>query len=579
MSQKGLTPLLLLAFYTFLMLSLYPLESSPLRVTTSRKLYDVGDTIVITVEGPAFSDVALELRNPMNVVVYVDQARLSAKGQAVFQVTVPRWWVEGKYTLYVAVPGRGRSFTQFMVLKREKSQLLVHTQTTRISVGEPLTLYIFLNPPLSEKILVEIFWGSERKHLVSANIPLTKGFAKYSLKFNSSGVYFLKFTWPGNLDYRGSSTELEIRVTEERAPSGLNCTIEISVRELMYGDYVEFKIGGIKPGVGTYILLTAPNGILMRFPLKTTVFRFRPNLLGMWSVSVLLVKGESVLSCPPQVFYVKNSSKLILTAEHYELKPRQATKLIVHVFPEGRQGVVDFYVLLNGSWKHIGSSKIVNDIASITWLSRSEGEFKFKASWKGDAYYFGSESNIISINVKRELIPVVFEIVDSKGRLLKNSTIIIGKKAYLAKNGTYRLYLEKQSYTVTVVWRGVMVFNATVNVTKPERIALNCEVYDVKIVLKDFLQTPVSGQTVVLVGRGLTLVGITDNNGVVIFTRVPKGNYTLKIGGKEIHVMVECYKTVDVVQPPPTYLVALAIIITIVIVWIVCKFIKIEILS
>jgi len=578
MSQKALTPMLFLALYTMSILLPYMLSASPLSVRIDKKVYDIGDTVIIMVKGPAFNDVAVELRNPKNVIVYVDQARLTHEGCAEFRVTIPGWWLEGEYTLYVAVPGFGKAIAKFKVIRKGISQIIIHASSIRVSINRPLTLYIFLNPPLSEKVLLEIY--KERRLVASpVEILLNRGFASYTLKLNDVGIYIIKISWPGNIDYKGSTSQLSISVVEEDiAIEKLNCTLEIIPQETKVGEDIEIRIQGIQPNENLYLLFIAPNGTQIHVPLRSKVFRFKPDTLGAWSVGILLYGKNLVQSSSPTVFYVKAESKIALTAENYEIGVGRTTRLIAKVYPSGRRGLVNFFILLNGSWVYLGSSKIINSEASLKWKAREEGVYFFKAVWEGDTLYLGSESNIIKIESRYRLIPVILETIDHKGRLLRNSIIIVNGSKYMAEKGIYELYLRKTFYKVIIIWKDTVVFNSTIVIQKPGIIKLKCEVYDIRIYVRDLLQNPIKGEVVSLIGQKFMLAGITSGDGSVIFRQIPRGHYILKVREEEIKIEVDSEKTFVVLRQPPWHLIILAVIIAAMIIFILYRFIEIEVI-
>ena len=50
-------------------------------------------------------DVAIQLVNPNNVTVYVDQAKSDDKGKVVFCTRISKYWINGTYKAYIATPG------------------------------------------------------------------------------------------------------------------------------------------------------------------------------------------------------------------------------------------------------------------------------------------------------------------------------------------------------------------------------------------------------------------------------------------------------------------------------------------
>ncbi len=86
-------------------------------------------------------------------------------------------------------------------------------------------------------------------------------------------------------------------------------------------------------------------------------------------------------------------------------------------------------------------------------------------------------------------------------------------------------------YDVQVYWKGTGV-NETRNIslTADRELVVRCEVYDLMIIVRDFFGMPLGQAGVELVAGNKPLsLNRTEFDGHLIFSQVPKGNYTLDL--------------------------------------------------
>ena len=134
------------------------------------------------------------------------------------------------------------------------------------------------------------------------------------------------------------------------------------------------------------------------------------------------------------------------------------------------------------------------------------------------------------IHVKWE--PVKFKVLDSLGKPLIDAEIrlidSVNISATTNELGEALVTIYKPGmYNVQVVYKGCIVYNNTLAIVENVPITLNCEVYKLKVVVKNLLGNKIKNAKVLVKTQNGYLMGVNSTNeeGVVIFEQLPKSAY------------------------------------------------------
>jgi len=305
---------------------------------------------------------------------------------------------------------------------------------------------------------------------------------------------------------------------------------------------------------------------------------FRPDFPGIWLSYLYSLKNG--LKSKPQIFYVKDTTNIILKSNKNKIYKREKVEFTVEIGIEKYSGKIDLYLLKNNGWTYLNSTYMYNGTAKFYWKAEEEGTYIFKAIWNGNTFYSKSESNIVKIDVVAKTYKIFLIVLDSEERIITNTRITIDNKTYSIRSGISYLTLKDNLYNISIVWKNTIIYSGYLNICRAGYYKIKCNVYDLRIRMVDWILNPIRNQKIAVEGNGIKLEKLTNSMGEVVFKQLPIGNYTVKtdIGVKKIYLdkaMTIMFKG----QPPWNLIItAIAIILSIPIIYILRKYIKIEII-
>ncbi len=573
---KGLSILLVVILFLIDIRVCYDFSPQPLSIVLDKRFYYILDTIKIRVYGPPGKILFIEIRNPQNSLVYWNQTSLPDQGYINLSITIREYWRYGRYTIYVSMP-RGPKVTEtFIVGKRIGSNIILYSTMNRTDIYNTNTFYIVLNPPINTSVLIKIsnIFGEK---IYVREISLENGFGIFSYRFNKSGVYFLNACWSGNEYYNASYNICRIYVASNRVNKyHLDYNIELSVKNVMVDKNITISV---YPKTGL-----EENYLIIYNPLYRKIFHkidsiiFYPNITGVWLCYIR--SKDNLLRSRPKVFYVKEKVNMTLQLGQGVAYKRENIRIVAEIMAERCFGKVDLYLWSNDRWMYINSSEIYYNMANFYWKTSREGTYMFKAVWSGDSTHFASESNIFSLTVFARNLSVTFEIVDSRGRILYGSKIIIENKTYDTRQGRLSLVLKDDVYNISVIWKNVLIYRGYLNISREDTYRIKCRVYDLTVKLVGCIYNPIIDESVYIEGNDIKMTQISNKAGEVYFKQLPIGNYTLKTSIHEEKIFLDKNMVVELRYPPPWEEIKIALIIIIIIIAVLLilrRYVKIEI--
>jgi len=449
------------------------------------------------------------------------------------------------------------------------SHILLLTTSNTTNIYRDNNIYIILNPPLNTTIILKINKINEYHNLVIVKpIEIENGYKEYTIRFNETGTYTLNISWSGDQYYNPSWTKQTIEVKEEINTTILNHNLYIDNKTIEIGRPIKIDINIDKP---LYLEIYSP--MLEKYLYRVNgSIEFTPNEAGLWTCCL----EKNGLRSRPQIFYVKRRTKMVLETGQKIIPSGEEVEIVATIGSEKCFGKIDLYIWKNNRWIKIDTEKIEQNTCRFYWKTSREGKYIFKAEWSGDIYHFKTESNILNITILSRKIITTLETLDSKGRKIIGTKIIIQNKTYFTIDGKINLILENNIYNITVLWKNTVIYRGQINITRGKIYKINCTVYELTIRLVSWpIPIPIKGQPVTIIGKIKTTL-ITDKNGETCFKQLPKGNYTIKIDNLEEKINLNKNTTIEIKQQSSTQTTILTIIILIVIVLLILT--KIEVI-
>jgi len=145
-----------------------------------------------------------------------------------------------------------------------------------------------------------------------------------------------------------------------------------------------------------------------------------------------------------------------------------------------------------------------------------------------------SVSGDTSMALQTNTTTVRFQLVrQGAGEVLTTYTAVLRGAAVMRANSSRSGVAEFHgvppgNYRLEVYWNGTLLasYDVAIDYSTADRV-LAVQAYKLQLLVRNLLDQPAKGIQVVLVGRGLSKTGVTDEMGRVDFGYVPAGNYTL----------------------------------------------------
>ncbi len=181
-------------------------------LTTDKSEYLRGEAVTISGTASAGEWVAIQVKDPNGVNVWIDSVRAGSDGSFTSSFRLSSTATYGTYTVY-ATPGPGGQpvTTTFQVVTappppppppvKKSSSMTITLDKTSITLGESVTISGLLTPALNVTVDLEIKCPNGTG--VSKSISASKGAFAYVFKPDVAGVWSFKASWKGNDEYYG----------------------------------------------------------------------------------------------------------------------------------------------------------------------------------------------------------------------------------------------------------------------------------------------------------------------------------------------------------------------------------------
>ncbi len=182
------------------------------------------------------------------------------------------------------------------------------------------------------------------------------------------------------------------------------------------------------------------------------------------------------------------------------------------------------------------------------------GNYEVQVSWFGIPVLAGqslSVSGDVDMTLSLSIFSTEFVPVDSRGISLEDAAVSISaggftRIANTLSGGSATLRVPLGDYSMTVVWRGVTVFDAVQTVDGTARtIQLQADVFYLTLTVRDASGSPLTGAFVTVLRAGETVgAGSTDAEGKAEF-RLPTGTYQVQVSYRTTYLLTQVSTDVE----------------------------------
>ncbi len=410
-------------------------SSYSVNVSTDKTYYLRGDRV--TVSGHVYLDsspasgvwVGIEVRSPSGAVVWLDQVTADSSGAYASSFTLSLSAEYGLYTVYAAVPGFSVT-TSFRVVR--PSSITLTASPLQVSVGGTVTISGQVEP--ARQTQVTIYISSDETYQPLATVATSSdGSFSYDWNPTVAGTYRLKAASPSDDEYLPAESQ-EVAVEVSKLPSSITCSL--STTTIRLGESVTIT-GRIEQGVaGTVIIEAKLDDVWSELaqvqsslngsysyqwtPSREGTFLLRAKWLGN-TVYEAAISSEQALTVLSTTGSETSIALWVAPTTTYVGCP---VKLEGALTPP--IGSVDVFLSMyfNGAWTTL--TTVTADLEgrfAYNFTPSVAGIYRFKASWQGNVYYAGAESNAVTVTVVKR--PSTLTLQASPSLLEYGQTVII----------------------------------------------------------------------------------------------------------------------------------------------------------
>ncbi|RLE57058.1 MAG: hypothetical protein DRJ32_07640 [Thermoprotei archaeon] len=200
-----------------------------------------------------------------------------------------------------------------------------------------------------------------------------------------------------------------------------------------------------------------------------------------------------------------------------------------------------YYSLNGGPWILLTNITTSSDGSfTFKWTPSEYGIYLISVIWKGTGI-FSPVQNSTLVWYKRTTFNVLITVVDSLNETLGNVKIEIYKDDKLISSqitgslGTAEFTLKRGNYTIKLFYEETAVGKKTIEILSDVNLVIKANVYQLKVKVLDENENPVEGKSVTLKNKH-SITEKTNSDGLVVFSRLPIGEYTVIVDSIEYKI-------------------------------------------
>lgn len=520
--------------FPILLLASTASAQAPLTVFTDSETYKQGDVVEITLQGPLGADVVLEVKDPLGGVIESRYIVLFPERTVTLKLPLGEEAREGVYTVTASFLAYTAQ-TTFTVM-RKPSPIIILAPPGSCPVGEETTVTGFIYPGLSLPLEVRIKPPGGDWLPIGEMQSNASGWLTFSVKPESEGVYEVRVEYGGSPELAPTAAIANFTATLFKLPE---CRVEqLGTKQL--NETVTLACRGCEAIVARTIRgdrsFKPGETVKLDTPGPWFIYPLCNKTLGLPAVALVRLGVSIHLEAPREVEVGKP----------FTLKARLSPPipmLKVKVLEE--EGQI------------LAAANTGADGVAIMRLNLTRiGRLRLRAELQPTDVFEASSSQPVSIAVWGKETQVWITVTDAEGEKLHGAIIAVDNLAVEATEGVAWVLLKAGEYNLTVLWHGITVYKGK-QLIGNFSITLPTWLYSIKVKVVDFLREPAPLERIELLnGSVLLAVAITNEDGEVIFSRLPPGTYTVRVRGSAVTLKLPDEREATLRLPPPAWFIA-----------------------
>jgi len=467
---------------------------------------------------------------------------------------------------------------------------------SKLKVGERVAFSGFINPPVSGVDVVIEVVKPDGLVMRFTNKTLANGGYMYVYYPDVAGSYTVQASWPGNMEYAGSTSSKlafdvaksssTIIVTPTPSSSELGSTISVFGRIYPVRVNVEVNVTYIKPSGFrvSRILVTSVNGT---FSDSVTL-----DEVGVWGVIASWLGDASYTGSSSSSSFTATKRITTITLAISPSLPKVGEDITFSgvISPAVVNATVNIRVSVDGggTWSVIAS--ILTDSTghySYVWRASASGAYIFKSDWPGNAECEGAVSQVIEVVISEEVKQSLVTLPTGTTVLVSSSSnstttdmkfdveenkVVVNATGPSGTTGLTSIFIPftlLEAYNTTIdrlvfLVDGIPVtptiavlpdgYVVTVSYTHSVHvIEVYMVTYTLTVRVLDYKGAPLPEGAKVVVYGPINTYDFTNKTGIVVFFKLPAGNYTLevyygpKVGYSTIKIVGDTSLTINTV--------------------------------
>ena len=542
-----------LFFLLTLLLITYPYAyADPLSVSTSKSVYKPGEIVKIYISGDPGVSYGVEVRDPANKLVFVDQVKADSNGKASTQFQLSSSAKTGTYKVYVTGGGDEATKT-FKVQKpappppppaKKASSISLTANYTVLKYDQWIEVSGQLNPALENQKIVITYTSPSGAKEVHEVFTDASGNFRDDYHPLELGEWTVSASWAGNEEYRAARTSIVFYVKQL-----LTVYLNVEPSTIMLGSAVGLS-GRVEPeyeGVPVILEYSFDSFEWNVLAEVTTgsdgsfAYTYTPLNVGRIFFRAFVNETARFFNATSNVVSVNVRvgvyAELYLTVEPAETQVGGKVK-IQGKFNDTVTGHVEVYAMKGGEQILIGEIEIVEDDSfSLEWIPDKAGAYII---WAKFMPKMGSPSMAFTVlMVKPKVYTLGFKVINEINEPVQGVTVrVISKGVILAealtdKNGMVSFTLPENEYNIKFIVNGVPLKEISVYLDSSKEETIVIPLVTIEIQVTDELGNALPNVPVFVVDVfGIKHAATTDEEGRAVL-EVPRGEVKVVTEGLE----------------------------------------------
>ena len=368
-------------------------------------------------------DVPVEIKvyDPSGKLVLTSTTYTNNFGKFSLKFSIKDNWIAGKYEIYARAritPTTIAVGSTYFYVKEKTTIILNAPSQTTLKTKVKINGYIKPSPGV---VNVEVIIKGSTERIIYTTTDKNGYFEIYVI-FNETGTYYILAKWPGNDYYEGAESSTLSIIVKKLSSS---ISVSLSPKRIRYGSSVKIS-GKISPddagsyarvhlsyriGSTTYDIATVQCDASGHF-----TYIWKPNIVG----NVVIIASWSGndkytgASASTSLKILKGISKIIISTNSTSVSFNSSVLISGTLKLVSLNTAVEI-VICGDNYNKTFSVQVNNGKFNLIWKAKEPGTYKIYALWKGNLYFEGCISNMITMKVRRIKTNIVINSIENHG--------------------------------------------------------------------------------------------------------------------------------------------------------------------